>query len=157
MRLTDASVRQDAVAAIDAAIQTARVGMADRLGDDLTTEIVLTAWTANPSTSAERRRVKAALLEEKWVRLELMRTMPVLFQQAAGMAGDRWNNEDFEREGFSTDREIERLWQEILFGLDEITEGASRPQGFASAIGPDDTPVYRPGGSARPWHGGTLG
>ncbi len=149
MRLSGSTGSDDAASAIDAAVQEAVVGMADRLGDDLVAEILASPYTETPTTASQRRRVKASLIEQKWARMVLMRTMPVLFQQGVAQGEARWNQEEFETDRVFTEREISRLYDDVLAGLDELTDGANRPTGSASVIGPDVTPVYRPGFSAR--------
>lgn len=154
LRLSGA-ISPDAASAIDAAIQGVRVRIYDRLGEERVTTIKATTLTDNPTDSTGIIRLKAAVLEEKWVRYELMRSMPVIFHDSDGESLAAWNNEDFAIRGRGSDTkeaELERLQADIAELLAELVSGTDEPNIRASTIGPATTPVIRPLDTVQPWY-----
>lgn len=139
---------EDAVAAIDAALAAVAIGFYDRLGTEVDV-IKAIAYTSDASAGeSARRRLRAATIEEKWVRYELMRSMPVLFFEFSG-AQDRWNEEEMGTDARRVERELRRLLDDINTGLDYLM-GSTDSEGIqAMTFGPDTTPVYTPGGSVQ--------
>jgi hypothetical protein len=149
LRLSSAD-SDDAVAAIDAAIQAVGIGMYDKLGPGLVAQIKAIAYSDDLTTSADARlRLKAAVAEEKWVRAELLRKMPVLFRESRGTAYDRYNEEGLVADGDRVEDEISRLMDEANDLLDDLNGNTSPARTSALTFGPTTTPVYTPGGSVR--------
>lgn len=93
LRLAGAKDTGGAVAILDQAVLTVRAGFYRRLGAARITVLKATATTDTPTTTAEILRVTANSTEIEWVRAELLRLLPTLFQDASGDAQDIWNRE----------------------------------------------------------------
>jgi len=158
LRLTGAS-SPDAISAVDGAMVAVAIGLFDRLGEATVATIQGYTYSDDASAGANSRlRLKAAITEEKWIRHELMRKMPVLFMDSASKASRQWNEEEFSRNGEADQREISRLWNEVLTLLDDLEGNTSNATVSAMAFGPDTSPVFVPGGSVlNPLLGGTSG
>jgi len=150
LRLSGAS-SDDATAAIDAAMSAVAIGLYDRMGSGLVDTIRSYTYSNDPTSGAQsRQRLKGAVIEEKWVRYELMRKMPVLFVGSRGASLDRWNQEELTRDGEVRDSELQRLWSEVLDGIDDLRGNTNAGAVSAVTFGPDTTPVCRPGDSIKP-------
>jgi len=147
LRLTGAD-HTDTVAAIDAAIQTVALRFYDLLGSGQVDLIKSYSYSADPTAGDnERTRLRAAVAEEKWVRAELIRKLPILFVANEGVAMDQWNEEELTRDGKGSEDEISRLEAEGLEMVDILLGDSDGSSLSAEAIGPESTPVYRPGHS----------
>lgn len=150
IRLTGAN-GDDAVAAIDAAIRAVAVNIYDAIGESKVGQIRGTAFSDDPTASKDvRLRLKAATMEEKWVRAELLRKMPVLFRESRGASYDRFNEEGIGEDAQRAEDEIRRLMADVYELLDDINGDASSSRISAVTFGPEKTPVIRPGQSVRP-------
>jgi hypothetical protein len=153
LRLSGANSK-DAIAAIDATILFVGTELYSRLGGGLVDTVRGYPYSTDPTSGEEARtRLRASLLEEKWVRYELLRKMPTLFHDSSGDSTRRWNEEELTREGSREDDELNRLMSDITQMLDSLSGGTEEPGISAKTFGPETTPVYRPGGSS----GSTLG
>lgn len=146
LRLKDAASDQANVL-IAGAMNKARVVIYDNLGSALTSAIIALVSNENPTTDDQLKRAKAENLEINLVRMFLLRTMPVLFQDSAAGAGESWQESPFARQSDarSTDREITRLDGEIKEAIEDLTAGAPDNSVISvENIGPDETNT-RPG------------
>ena len=141
----------DAARVIDDVIEKVRLYIYDSLGADVVAALVAITYVENPTTADGIKRSKANQTEVLLCRYHLMRTLPTLFMDASGGAGQAWNEEGLTREAGSTlkyEKELERLWGEIcknmedLSGDDEVDGGNAQ----VACIGPSETPPL-PGSS----------
>lgn len=152
LRLSGAA-QADALAQVDHAIEDVRMHIYDEdrgLGAARVTEILTVSYVENATTSAAMVRTMARSLECAWVRLLLLRRMPMIFMDASAVTQEVWNEEPVTRFGPSGVRqEIERLEQEIQdllanLGGDEDDAGIG-----VVVFEPEETPD-RPGWSIAP-------
>jgi hypothetical protein len=128
LRLTGVETTSDAEQVIDEAILTVRMGFQRRLNFARIAEIEAFSSTANPDDEQETLHALARVTQVKWVRKELLRTLPTLFMDASGEARDAWNEEAPFRQSGPSERDVEvaRLDSEIeanlqiLAGEDQI-------------------------------------
>jgi hypothetical protein len=148
---------EDAEAAVDAALAAVAIGVYDRLGSGTTDTIRGYTYSDDPSTSVESRtRLKGAVLEEKWVRYELLRTMPSVFPTSSNRLRTRINEASaYSQDPAAVADELERLWAEISELLDDLAGNDEAGSVSARTFGPDTTPVYEPGGSVRSYLSGS--
>lgn len=131
----------DGLAILHAAVTKTRVDLYARLGDSRINYLLLTPEVENPSTADQVLRTRGASIECKMVRLELLRTMPMLLAGGASAARQVWNEEGIVRDASQLDREneIERLAAEIEEGLgllDGDTDDDESSGVRGGAIGP---------------------
>jgi hypothetical protein len=151
LRMTGVPAGTDAESLIEEAIRTVRVGFYRKLSSSRITTLLGYASTDNPSTSTEVLRVQAEITELKWIRYELMRTIPTLFFDSSPSSGEAWNREGLVR-GMGTDertKEMDRLMADVIGALDGLegvdeypNEVSNKVQAFAPA-----PPVPAPGDS----------
>jgi len=112
----------NADAMFDQAVVAVRSGFYRTLGVARVAVLLAIPYTDSPTTETSLLRTVATTTEIEWVRYELMRTLPVLFQDASGDALDVWNREaPFRGMGkTSLDKAREALWEMILQNLDMI-------------------------------------
>lgn len=126
LRLSGVKVTEDADDIIRRATLEVRMRIAERVPASIITTILATTYKPTPdvSSEAEMKRALAYLLEVKWVRLVLMRTLPSMFMDNSGGITEAWNEEgafrkrlteDLEREARDCQVSIE-TWLEILNG-----------------------------------------
>lgn len=135
------AVSKEAEALIQGAVQKVRLSLFDRLGADRVTELQGYPFEENPTTSTGLLRLRACLTESSWVKLHLMRAMPILFRDAAAAAGETWNQDALGRQIDSAwlKQEMQSLEAEINDSL-VILEGEQDSEGpsvRASTIGTD--------------------
>lgn len=135
-----------AEALIDEAVLTVRMEFFRRLTKARVDVILAMAFSETPSSTAEQMRAVANLTEVLMVRRELMDTLPVLFQDASGAAGDDWNRDAPFRNTAASDlrRQKEALTTKIeknLVYLAGDAEEAAEPSAVqGGTIEPDETP-----------------
>lgn len=152
LRLTGAA-SADALALIDEAVLQVRQEIYRSLGAALIASLVATSLVDTPATDAEYRRVVAAGLEVKWVRLKCWDTMPVLFMDASGASLEAWNQESAFRQGRISQADRQRLDDEVQRDLAFLLGGTAGSELSirADLIEPDETP-QNPGDSLwGPW------
>lgn len=156
LRLSSAQGNEDLPEILDEAMQTARVGIYERLGASVVSSIAATTATENPVTQDQITRTKAEILEVSWVRMILLRRLPVLFMDAGAATREIWDTEGMTRDAkwSEIDREIGRLLSEIESLLGSLAgDSESGPTGRAVAFEPQVTKT--PGFSiGRPLTGG---
>lgn len=92
LRLKGVPEVENAQDVIDEAISLVRTNIFQRLGSDRINAIRKISYTRTPSSDQDYLRLLAATTETKWVRVELMRVMPMQFVD--GSAADQtWQNE----------------------------------------------------------------
>lgn len=148
LRLSGSS-SADAARMIDDAVESVRVGFINHLGEVRVGQLVATAYTENALTAAAILRTKANILEITWVRLKLLRRLPTLFMDASGVQQQAWNEEQGFARDNSTGKEIDRLEDEVLQGLEELA-GTSDDGGSMTVetFGPKE--AWIPGQSIAP-------
>lgn len=127
LRLTGIPADADAISMISDAALTVREAIYSRLGTRIELIMALPR-TTNPVTPDEHMRILAEITEIKMVRLELLRTMPVLFQDGSGTAQQAWSDNSTLRDArpLQMDKEISRLQAEIEENLEKL-EGTDSP------------------------------
>lgn len=154
LRLSGVADASDAMDAIDEAVRVVRTNIYARLGLTRVGELVGYSSTDTPTTENEILRTVAEGMEVKWVRYELLGTLPVLFMDGSGQREQAWNDEGAFRPGGPAGAEGERrrLMAEIDRALD-LLSGTSTIGGQttvrASSIAPPCTRPW-PGHSASP-------
>lgn len=145
----------DRLACIDRAVRKVRVGFYDRLGASRVSELLLVSYADSPTTDDGMLRLKASETEISWVRMELLREMPVLLMPAAAASQQIWNEDSLTRNADNSllDKEIVRLQTEIDNALQDLAAGQDVEDSSLNICvpAPDTTPA-RPGDSIRnPW------
>lgn len=142
-----------ALGVIDQAVQDVALGFHKKLGLSRITALQAIPYDETPDSEDDFLRLLANSVEQKWVRLLLLRRLPSLFVDASGMRQQAWNDEA----GFNAgpekflQNEIDRLQAEIdealvaLSGDEDLDEDIVN----VSTIGPDTTPDL-PGASVWP-------
>lgn len=144
----------NASAVIDQAVEDVRVGFYRRLTAETVTTLLAIAYSEAPTTDDEVKRSLANYAEVKWVRKELLRTLPTLFMDTAGKANSLWNEEAGFQRPFQSqiNKEIDKLEAEIddalrvLSGEDGLRDNDSMN---VSTIEPEDEVDY-PGATIWP-------
>lgn len=151
LRLSGVSKNNDASVMIEQAVMGVRTGFVRKLGQSKVDAILAHALTPSPTTQGEYLRSLAVVCETKWVRMELMRTMPQLFSDGNSVT-KIWNEEGAFRDvPYLQHRdELRRLQEDVDVMLSTLatysaTEALTR-QTF-EAFGADSVPS--PGGSVR--------
>jgi hypothetical protein len=145
LRLTGSRAGGDTEAMIEEAVTIARQGFYRRLGATRITTILATALTDTPTSDAQVVRSTAATTEAMWVRAELMRLLPSLFQDASGDAQEVWNREaPFRGESRSNLTSLRKeLMTEVEANLRYLETGDSEdesPKVQGGDIAPSTTP-----------------
>lgn len=146
LRLSGVPDTNDGSAVIDTAVETVKVGFFRALGEAKILQIRAIPYNIDPRTSAEYLRTLAATTEVKWVRSQLLRTMPLLFMDGTARV-QAWQEEAAFRDGsfLQTRDELRRLDDEIQVAL-EVLRTSDLSQGYSSkmtTVAPDDS--IRPG------------
>lgn len=123
LRLSGLAAASDADAIVNEAILTVRLSFVRHLGLSRVTALVALPFSEAPTTENEILRAVANVTEVEWVRFELMRTLPVLFQDASGDKGDIWNREAPFRQSGQSDlkRQADALYATILTNLELLS------------------------------------
>lgn len=149
IRMSGAPSSTDVQDLIEEAVRTVRAGFYREIAADRISTIKTITEDENPTTENGILRLLASTTELKWVRYELMRTVPTLFFDSAPAAQTAWNEEGMLRGTSNSEREAEmkRLWADIqaaiplLEGETEITEESTikifvlEPEGGALRAG----------------------
>lgn len=93
LRLSGLAGDRDADEILNEAILTVRTNFIRRLGMPRVTALLAMAFTEAPTTDNDLTRAVANVTEVDWVRWELMRTLPTMFQDASGDKMDVFNRE----------------------------------------------------------------
>lgn len=145
LRLRDLPTDVNAQDLINESILAVRASFYRRIGLEGITAVQAIAFTKHPATASDYRRLLAQTTETKWVRLELMRIMPMQFVD--GSAADQsWQHEAAFRSatGAQVAAEIKQLRAEIDAALDIIAGNAEATESLDIKIqtyGPDGTPA----------------
>lgn len=144
LRMTG-SVTTDGLAIIDKAVEDVRVGFYDEaqgLGASLVTDLLAIAFVENATNPTDLKRTRANNLEVTWVRLLLMRRIPMLFMDGSAVSHEVWNEEPLTRSSQTEiQREVDRLENDLAEGLAALL-GETDDQGSLDLIvfEPDTTP-----------------
>ncbi len=129
LRLSGVALGTNAQAQIDLAVEDVRINLFNSdsgLGEAKITSLLAIAFVENAATAADIERTRANNLEQKWVRLLLLRRMPLLFQDASAITLEHWNNEPLTRLSSKDLREeIKRLEEEIAGEIGDLVSGSS--------------------------------
>ena len=151
LRLSGLPANGDAEAILFNAIQEVNTNFRRRLGNTRVVEILAFTDVDNPLTDEGTLRAIAELTEIKWVRMILLRYLPMMHLDGSGGAVQSYHEEaPFRHTGpFGREREIKTLKSEIEENL-QLLEGSetitNETKGHISLIGPNTTPP-RPGES----------
>jgi len=148
LRLTG-TAQADSLRMMTETIEQVRVYLYDALGSARVAVILATAHSDAPTTNAELLRSKAELVESMWVRMILMRRMPMLFMDTSAQTQQVWNEDGLTRNmgAAGIEKELARLQNDISNLLDDL-QGAvpSTSSIHVSTVGPLVIPP-RPGAS----------
>ena len=152
LRLGGISVTSNAFAILEKAVEDVRVFLfdADRgLGEAKVLALRAVTFVENTLLPAELERTKANNLEIMWVRLLLLRRMPLFFMDASAVTHEAWNEEPFTRMSRrDIEAEIKRLEAEILQVIGSLS-GVSSAGIDIFVIEPEIAPEL-PGDSIKP-------
>lgn len=120
LRLSGIAKKDDITTMLQDAILVVRAGFYRALGKTRVDELVALTAADDPSTEDEHIRAIANVTEVKWVRMELMRTTPMIFADSSGSTLQVWNDEAAFREmgAGEINREVQRLDSEIKLNLE---------------------------------------
>lgn len=133
---------ESAQGVIDAQLQDVRLGLYNHLGAARIDEILLTTYNENATTEAERTRLLANRVEAIWLRLKLLRVLPMLWMDDSSQRDAAWNEDAFSRERRDDKRIVEALESELAEGLSLLAGGdlEEDQSGFrVETIGPAST------------------
>lgn len=108
LRLTGVPTSSDANDILDAAVLVARTGFYRELGSARVAVLVAMSSVDAPDSDNEILRKIAEQTEFQWVRMELMRTLPMLFMDGSGNRDQIWNDEGAFRQASTRHLETER-------------------------------------------------
>lgn len=156
LRLSSTASSSDVATIIDQTTRKVRVGLYRELDSAVMTTLLATISVDNPTTAAQRNRALAEQVEIAWIRLELLRTLPVLFRDSAAGSLQDWNQEALTREGpaggSNLGEEIARLEKEVTEGIAMLNGDADEPRHIRTVLIEPDTTPPRPGTSlGLPW------
>lgn len=129
IRMSGAS-QQDTIGAIEQALAEVRVGFFERLGRSRVLELQQIAYDPNSLSDEGITRIRARNAEVVWVKLLLVRQLPMLFIDAQGAVDRAWNEEGLTRDAGSMYikgliSQLESDLQNMLDDLDgEVTSGS---------------------------------
>lgn len=136
LRLTGIVADSDADLVFQEALLTVRRGFYDRLGLTAIATIEAITFTEDPDTDDEYRRLLANVVEVKWVRLQCLKTMPVVFMDGSGDTLEQWNKEAAFRQGPMPEKEWKRLEQDLEDALVLLAGGKQNSTWGFSTIEP---------------------
>lgn len=151
------ATQSDTITAIEQAVREVRVGLYEELGSARVDEILTFSSTDNPTTNEELVRARAEQTEVAWVKLILVRELPVIFMDSSGNTSQIWNEESLTRDASSADlNELAKVLESRVHkGLEDLVGSFEPGQGAVDLIGPSSTPP-RPGSTVfPPWSGGS--
>lgn len=134
-----------AVATINAAIEKVRQNLYRRLGVTRITALLAITYVESGDTANEILRALANTVELDWVRMLLLRTLPTLFMDTAGIRQQQFNDESAFTTGINIADELKRLQAEIdealdlLSGEESLTDTTSVRMDL---LEPDDAPDF---------------
>lgn len=133
---------------------TVRLGFMEELGSARVAAIVALPFTETPTTTDEILAAVAHTTEVKWTRLELSRTLPMLFADGNQDNGQIFHDEAAFRQAKEDQLESLRgaLWEEVVVGVSRMqgsTVAEDRNEVRFAAITPD-CPPPAPGDTGRP-------
>lgn len=147
LRLSASPNDSDSFAQITAAIQYVRTNFVQDLGTARVDAIRSMPFSINPRTAEEHTRMLAAQIEVKWVRSQLLRTMPTLFMDGSSKIQSWQTDAAFRETSFlQNERELKRLEEEILEGLTRLRTSTSASGRVTIDVLGNDNPAT-PGGS----------
>lgn len=163
IRLSGVASANDAEDIINEAILTVRSGFYRELGAARTAVLVALPFSESPTTENEILRAVANITEVKWVRLELMRTLPTMFKDGTAEQNQIFQDEALFRDTTQQQLDADRLLceQQISENLDllrgdeslgtESTIRVATPKVSSGIVDPS-TVRPRPGDSILPEH-----
>jgi hypothetical protein len=163
IRLSGVAAANDAEDIINEAILTVRSGFYRELGAARTAVLVALPFNESPTTENEILRAVANITEVKWVRLELMRTLPTMFKDGTAEQNQIFQDEALFRDTTQQQLDADRLLceQQIAENLDllrgdeslgtESTIRVATPKVSSGMVDPESVRP-RPGDSILPEH-----
>lgn len=142
LRLTGVKASSDCMRIVDDVILQVRLGFLDFLGQDRISAITGITYTDAPTDADGAMRLRANIAESSWVRLHLLRRLPLQFMDAGGKTRETWNDEGLTRDAANMEAEIKRLELEVQDLLADLTGEQDPDEGTlnVSVIGPDRRP-----------------
>jgi hypothetical protein len=141
LRLSKIGLENDALSLIDQAVQTVKAEFFRFLGEARISDLQKIAYTRTPKSNSDYLRVLASNIEVKWVRAQLLRSMPTMFMDGATPVAS-WQEESAFRFGntLQTRDELKRLDQEIKEGLQTLKDAQFSESGvFVDTVSPDSS------------------
>lgn len=139
LRLSQIGQNNDALSLIDQAVLTVKAEFFRFLGADKIAQLQALAYTRVPRTNSDYLRVLAATVEVKWVRSQLLRTMPTMFVDGASPV-QSWQEEAAFRHNsvLQIRDELRRLDEEVKSGLSMLIAAQFSSDGiFVETVSPD--------------------
>lgn len=166
LRLSGVAAPSGAEEIINEAILTVRAGFYRDLGKSRIDTLLAISFTETPETNDEILRATASLTEVKWVRSELIRTLPMLFMDGNAQQAQIYHDEAAFRDASQRqlDAERERLLADVRDNLDVLSGdesiGSEVRRIRIGTVEPDYAPP-RPGDTIQPyytrtWRGGNC-
>lgn len=154
IRLSGVAAASDADDIINEAVLTVRAGFYRELGSPRVAVIQALAFTENPVTNDQVLRAVANITEVKWVKAELLRTLPLSFMDGNADQNQVFQDEALFRDASQHQIDLERvsLESEIQLNLDLLRGDqsiASEATMRLATISPSVTPPL-PGDSIIP-------
>lgn len=154
LRLSGLAAGTDGMQVVDQAIRDVRASFYRRLTSNRITKLLGYTQTDAPTTTNEVLRTVADSTEVKWVRYELLRTLPALWMDGSGGNAEVWQNEGAFRQmsPSAIASERKKLKTDIEQALDLLagrTSVGSETSIRVSSIAADGTRPY-PGHSIDP-------
>ena len=129
LRLSGVTDTSDGVSVIEEAVRASRSGFFRYLSASRIATLQAISHVDNPTDQNGNLRQLAEVVELKWIRMELLRTMPVLLYSSAPSVPQNWNDEGLLR-GMAEDRlqeEIKSLKQDIFDAMEVLGAETSLP------------------------------
>jgi len=149
-KLRLSGVDGDALAIFEDCLEAVRIGLYDALPNGRVDQIKATAYAEGGTTADQLMRARANRAEVTWMRLLLLRRLPLLFLDASDKTREEWNQEGLTREaGKEADKEIARLEAELGDLLTDLLGDAQPDTSTINVyVGEPCRPVPRPGDTA---------
>ncbi len=130
LRLSRLPANSGATELLAAATLVVRLGILEELDAPRVADIAALPFTSSPLTGDEILRATANMVEIKWVRLELSKSMPMLFADGNIDNGQIMHDEALFRQPRQDQLETLRseLWDEIMVGIDRLRQANSAAQ-----------------------------
>lgn len=117
LRLSGIEAGTDAENMLDEAVLTVRAGFFREIGQERVGIIQAITFVADPTTNEQALRATANVCEVKWVRAEVLRTMPTVFQDSSAEAANIFQTEALFRD--TSDQQIETQRRHLMSEIED--------------------------------------